>query len=85
MISWENSPLPDFMTRARREARVSPDFLVLAIVRDRGVFWGGIGCRSAMGWDQEVKSRWQIFVTEMIVGSKIRQHVIYRLSPVPCV
>lgn len=36
----ENSPLPDFMTRARREEMVSPDFLVLAILMDGGGDWG---------------------------------------------
>jgi hypothetical protein len=44
-LGCKNSPLPDFMTRARREARVSPDFLVLAIMMDFGGFFGVLG-----GW-----------------------------------
>ena len=44
-----------------------------------GGFWGGLGV--GWRWDGIKKSgaRGRFSVTEMIVGSKIRQHVIYRL------
>jgi hypothetical protein len=39
-------PLPDFITSARREERVSPDFLVLTILN----VLGGWLVRSFVGW-----------------------------------
>jgi hypothetical protein len=62
----ENLPLPDFMTRARRDEMVSPDFLALTILMDLG----GL----LVGGEEKV------VVKKMDEGEKSKSHNFFEMT-----